>query len=1138
MDGLSIDAGTAPCPGETDMQRHLGKILQSPTFERSHRMQRFLRYLCEETFAGRGTLLKEYGIALAVFDKPEDFDPGTSATVRVEAGRLRRLLKNYHIDHGHSDAILLRIPKGGYVPLFEWRTTQAMAPGTTDAEPGEAAESDLLPGMELSWLTVLCCSFGSAGASKLTAAFLNEYDRFRTYFSSVVQRMGGTIENSSTARLTVYFGWPGALEDAPGRAMTAAMEMIAHIRIEHHENCDVRIGITTGKVLSRPCLEHPLILGDAPIIASKMLEQTPANAILVSEETRILSRTAFDTIPAGAIGTEDGQQIPLWLLLAARSTTRFLARHDASPADLIGRRAELDLLCSRWAIAAAGEAQSVLVEGEAGIGKSRLSESMMEQLRPKGVRIRVQCSAHHSNSALYPFIQFFRRHVVGKDSTSAEVGPLLKRFGLDNSINRALLQSLLVPADIPEDRNEPFPSASEKKEKTLQLLIGILSALCQRRPVILLIEDIHWADPTTLELIGYAASACQDLRLYLVMTGRPGCAARLGPVQDIAVLRLARLARHDCSRLIDGIVGDSALPDCARDAIIDKADGVPLYLEELTKLVLAQNLRDGNAVAVPDSLNDLLASQLDCLGFARRVAQVAAVIGRDVPGEMLKTLTGSDQDRLSVAIEQLLAAGILTRSRSSGEGRYSFRHALLRDAAYASMLVTDRKDLHYKAADILVDGFPEIAADHPEIIAGHMRDAGRLEEAVPFWLDAGRKAAQRYALVEASTDFRAALEALSSMAIGRERSERELDTLLELGTTVRDAQGYYAAGLKEIYERARILADEVGRPNALAASLHGLWTVAAGQGQWQRADHLAREFDTFIHSLGQNAKLEAEGYRLLGATAAFRGHFIDARAHFQRVTAVYDPSTHGRSFGYDPGVASIAYLSWVHWHTGDAEEGRRQADRALVMAEALGHPATLSLVLVWLLFHAVCERDYTQINIYNDRLQALCSEQICRFWQPFGRACVAWASFHSTRDASYLDRLLEHTKAFSELYLTSCLHLLAADICNELGHCEEGLQHAGLAETFMVEHDERIWEAEYWRLSGQLHGRRRPGSDQGRLCLEQALATARRQQAVMLERRAADALKSLPGANRASVNSERDGSGFRQGDKLQATTPG
>ncbi|MFK4794182.1 ATP-binding protein [Sphingobium sp. ZW T5_29] len=1132
-DGSSMNTRIAPPLGEADMRAHLEKILQSPVFERSPRMQRFLRYLCEETFAGRGALLKEYSVALFVFDKPEDFDPGSSATVRVEAGRLRRLLRNYQVDHGHSDTVLLSIPKGGYVPAFEWRSTQPAVSLPDDTAPAKTAEQDLLPGVEVSWLTVLSCSFWSGRASNLTAAFLAEYDRFRTDFSSIMERLGGTIENSAAARLTVYFGWPGALEDAPGRAMTAALEMMAHVRSEHRENCNVRIGIATGKVLSRPCLEQPLILGETPIVASKMLDQTPVNAILISEETRSLARTAFETIPAGAISTDEGQQIPLWRLLAARSTTRFLARHDASPANLIGRGAELELLCSRWHTAAAGEGQSILVEGDAGIGKSRLSEAMIERLRPKGVRIRLQCSAHHSNSALYPLIQFLRRHVVGKHPASAAIGRFLTQFGLNMSDNQILLQTLLAPADLQEDMERSFPSASEKKEKTLQLLIEILSVLCDRRPVILLIEDIHWADPTTLELIGYAASACQDLRLYLVMTGRPGCASRLGPVQGIAVLRLARLARQDCSRMIDSIVGDAALPGPAREAIIDKADGVPLYLEELTKLLLAQDLRDAGPAAVPDSLNDLLASQLDCMGFARRVAQVAAVIGRDFPGEILKVLTGDDRHRLAAAIDQLLAAGILTRSRSNGEGRYSFRHALLRDAAYASMLNTDRKDLHYRTADILVDCFPDIAADHPEIIAGHMREAGRLKEAVPFWLDAGRKAARRYSLVEASRDFRAALDALASVPASIERSERELDTLLELGTTIRDAEGYYAAGLKEIYERARLLAEEVNRPNALAASLHGLWTVAAGRGQWKHADLLAGEFDQFIHRLGKDARLEAEGYRLLGAGAAFRGDFTAAQLHFQCVAAVYDPARHGRSFGYDPGAASIAYLSWVHWHLGNAEEGRREADRALEAAKALGHPATLSLVLVWLLFHAVCERDHERIHSYNDRLQALCSEQICRFWQPFGRACVAWASFHSTRDPSHLDQLLEHTKAFSELYLASCLHLLATDICYELGRFEEGLHHARLAATFMAEHDERIWEAEYWRLLGLLHARRSPDSSEGRHCLEQALATARRQQAVMLERRAQDALEDLPAATDSPGRTD-----LTRHEKRQAAMPG
>ena len=1107
MSRSSIDAPSVPSPGEQEMRAHLNHVLMSPVFERCPRMRRFLRYLCEEMFAGRGSLLKEYNIGLAVFDKPQDFDPATSATVRVEAGRLRRLLASYQINHGQADTISIVIPKGGYVPSFERKAEQGAAlADREDDSVVNAVTANALSHMEFSRVTALSCSFRLKGISQLTAEFLEEFSRFRAYFSSTVAQLGGVVESSATVRLTVYFGWPASLEDTSGRAMTAATQIMAYARNEYGDNCDIRIGIDTGQVLSRPCLDQPLILGEVPAISMQMIGHAQSNTIVVSEETRRHARTIFEAIPAGAILAENGQQIPLWCLLSPRFTTSFLAKKDAASADIIGRGAELDLLCNRWLLASTGEGQSVLVEGEAGIGKSCLSEALIKGLRPKGYQIRLQCSAHHNNSALYPVIQFLRQWLGGADPSNATLNRFLDKVGLAEPVNRAVLQMLLAQADLEEDAAPAFSSASEKKEKMLQLLIAILSALCQRKPVVLLVEDLHWADPTTLELIGYAASACQDLRLYLIMTGRSGCSALLGPGQAATVLRLNRLSHQDCSRMIDGIAGDAALPALARDAIIGKADGVPLYLEELTKLMLA----GGDLSTVPDGLNDLLASQLGCMGFARRVAQVVSIIGRDFPAEMLKALFSDEESRAADAVEQLLAAGILTRSRPNGKGRYAFRHALLRDAVYTSMMDADRKDLHSRAADILIDCFPEIAADHPEVIAGHMRQAGRLEEAVSFWLDGGRRAAQRYALAEAGANYRAAIDALGLIAPSRRRSERELDALLELGTTIREAEGYYAPGLKEVYERARMLAEEVGQPEALAASLHGIWTVAAGQGKWRHADLLALEFNQFIHSLEPNARLEAEGGRLLGAGAAFRGDFAEARTHFERVIAIYDPARHGRSFGYDPGVASAAYLSWVHWHSGNSEQGRREAEHALAMAEALGHPPTLSLVLVWLLFHAVCERDYGRIKSYNDRLQELCSQQLCRFWQPFGRACLSWASFHLTRDPAHLDELLAHTRAFSERYLTSCLHLLAADICDEMGYYEKGLHHTGLAATFMAEHDERIWEAEYWRLTGQLHARWGQNISKAQHCLEQALAIARQQKAVMLEQRAFADLRALP----------------------------
>lgn len=1103
-------------PSPEEMQYHLALVLQSPTFERSPRMQRFLRYLCEEMFSGRGLLLKEYSIAVSVFDKPDDFDPGTSATVRVEAGRLRRLLAQYQAEHGHLNSIVLSVPKGGYIPVFE-RWTNAPAPQATEIIPAGNIEPEVLSGGQLCWLTVLSCSFESVpGAAQIEADFFTRYEAFRTHFTSVVHQHGGTIDSSASARLTVYFGWPDALEDASGRAMTSALEILAYVRSIYKGDYGVRIGIATSRVLSTISMEQPLIIGCAPTLASKMLGQAPINGILVAEESRRLSKTAFETIPAGSIETERGEHTPLWRLLNAKPTTRFLASQIIMPCSLIGRREELDLLLSRWPLAVAGEGQGLILEGEAGIGKSRLSEAVLKRLKPRGVEVRIQCSPHHTNSALYPVVQLLRS-LLRIESPCRDADDRIRRFleklDLDQPVNSAVLHAFLSQDEV----EKVVLSASEQKEKLLQLLVQMLAALCGRRPVILLIEDIHWADPTMAELIGHITSVCADLNLYLIMTGRLGCLPHLTSPTAITVLRLARLPQRDCNKMIDGILGDTSLSGAARAAIIAKADGVPLYLEELTKLVLARDIQGSFPAIVPDSLNDLLASQLSCLGFARGIAQVATVIGRDFSSDILKAVTGYDRVRVDAALDQLLAAGILTRTRSHSGGRYSFRHALLRDAAYASILEIDRKELHYRVGTVLVDCFSDIAADNPEIIAGHMQDAGRPEEAIPFWLDAGRQARRRYALAEASTNFSNALDALSSVFPGRERDERELEILLELGTTMRDAEGYYAAGLKSIYERARSLSMELDRPKGTAASIYGLWTAAAGSGQWGAADQLAREFNRFICSLDYNDQLVAEGGRLLGAGAAFRGDFMNAKICFQRVADVYDPMLHGPSFGYDPGVASFAYLSWVNWHLGLTQEGRIAADRAISMAERLGHPATLSLVLTWLIFHAVCERDYGRIHLYNERLQTLCSEHVCRFWQPFGNACVEWALFQTDGQSSHFHRLLEYTKDFSELYLTSCLHILAIDICDRLGLFEEGLRHAGLAKAFITEHDERIWEGEYYRLLGQLHARWDTDETKGRHYLERARTVARQQQAVMLERRAISALECASEAKRKLV---------------------
>jgi hypothetical protein len=553
----------------------------------------------------------------------------------------------------------------------------------------------------------------------------------------------------------------------------------------------------------------------------------------------------------------------------------------------------------------------------------------------------------------------------------------------------------------------------------------------------------------------------------------------------------------------------ATLSAASRSAILDKAEGIPLFLEELTKLLLAGDENRSREPPIPESLSDLLASQLDRLGATRSVAQMAAVIGRQFTRGMLSVAAGYPEEDVDTALDQLIAAGVLVRDGPEGSNAFSFRHALLRDAAYWSILDHSRRELHYRVGSVLADSFAELAMEHPEIVARHMMDAARHDEAIPFWVDAGRKAAGRYALAEAIADFRLTLDALAALPGNRENRERELEVLIELGLVTRNARGYGDQELASIYERARSLAAQLGKPEHLANAVYGLWTHAAGRGQWKKAVTLATEFENLTRQM-EDSQLEVEAFRLLGASAALMGEFSIARRHFERVLWAYDIRRHGPRFGFDPGAVSAAYLAWTVWHLGQREEAKAYAARALSIAEAKNHAPTLAVVLSWLIFYEVCEKNVDAILDYNNRLQAVCAERDCRYWQPFGTACAEWAAFQRDGEARHLERLLDSTKLFRELYFTSCLLLLGAELCSSLHRPEHGLEIASLAAQFIEEHDERVWEAECSRRRGELLLRTRPPDLQGaRQWFLRAIKTAHRQEAYPLEQRAAMNLKEL-----------------------------
>jgi class 3 adenylate cyclase len=1091
------------------IRSHVTRVLDTPAFRRAPRMQRFLTFLVDELLAGRAEQLKEYTIAIGVFDKPVDFDPGTSAVIRVEAGRLRRMLDHYRSTAGADEDLELDIPKGSYVPEIRLRA-QAPAPQLELAQ----REHMWLGSDERRLVTVLACAFcdeRTPTGYSVSSDLLQWFDRFHRLSLDISARHSGTPGGAASDRILIYFGWPEALEDAAGRALTAALELIEAARENLGGGIGVRIGVATSEVVIRAeCASMegaPSVIGPAPLIAAALLSHGPINGVLASETTRRLVGDAFDFVPAGSIEGHERDPALMWRLIGQRAlTTRFRAHRGSEDSAIIGRRDEIALLCGKWALSAEGEGQVVGVIGEAGIGKSMLAETATAGLEP-GAVLRMQCSPHHSNSALYPFVELLRQVVPADDEDpegTASLEHFLADYGIVGAQEQALLGALLARSESAEIQTLP---ASRHKDLTLRLLVRWLCAHAGRKPTLLLIEDLHWSDPTTLELLQDIARSTAGLPLMLLVTSRQDIGTEFARQTNFTSLRLSRLPKNECNVLISRIASATALSPAAREAILGRAEGIPLFIEELTRLYLGIDGLRSDA-SVPASLSDLLSSQLGRLGSARAVAQMASVIGRQFDRPTVELATARPGDEVEAALDRLLAAGIIVRTGGSGE-LYQFRHALLRDAAYESIIEQRRRELHGRVAAILIEGFPDIAANHPEVVAGHLADAGEHGEAFPFWVDAGVKAAGRYALAEAGHAYRRALDAIQKLPPSPANSERELDVLISLAQVVRSARGYGDEELLPLYERARSIAGELGDQRQLANAVYGLWTYAAGRGKWPDAVNIAKEFAA-LTSAFKDSQFEVEAQRLLGASAAFRGEYQLALAHFGRAMDVYDPAAHGPDYGFDPGAASAAYLTWILWHVDERTAAREMGSKALAIAESKGHAPTLAMVLSWLMFHAVCERDTETILAYNRRLQVVCAERECRYWQPFGAACAEWASFEVDGNARHLEPLLRFTSEFRERYFTSCLYLLAADICLRTDRPDQGIELTDKARLFIDRHSEHVWQAEALRLAAEFQVRLSPAkTDEARRLLKDAVETARSQGAVALERRAAERLAEL-----------------------------
>jgi class 3 adenylate cyclase/tetratricopeptide (TPR) repeat protein len=785
--------------------------------------------------------------------------------------------------------------------------------------------------------------------------------------SETVQRFGGFVAKYMGDGVLVYFGYPQAHEDDPERAVRAGLDLVAAVGgLKTHAPLQTRVGIATGLVVVGDLIgsgasQEQAVVGETPNLAARLQGIAEPNAVVIAESTRKLLGNLFEFDDLGAQDLKGiAGPVRAWVALRPSSAeSRFEAMHATGLTALVGREEELELLLRRWSRAKSGEGQVVLLSGEAGIGKSRLTAALLERLATEPhARLRYFCSPQHTGSAFYPIISQMERaaRFAHDDSPRTKLDKLdaVLAQSLTPRQDAALIAEML---SLPNDGRYPtLEMASEqRRQKTLEALTVQLEALSRQKPVLMIFEDTHWADPTSLEAFGRVVERIRNLGVLLIVTHRPEFEPPWIGRPHVTALFLNRLGEGQTANIIDSLTGNKLLSPSVRQDIIERTDGIPLFVEEMTKAVLEAET-EGNArhtaaaipspaLAVPASLHASLMARLDRLGPGREVAQIGAAIGREFSHALLGEVAGQSEVELASALDRLIAGGLLFRQGMPPHATYLFKHALVQDSAYGTLLRGVRRELHGRIADTLVSIFPDQAAVAPELIAKHLEGAERPIEAIERWQEAGDRAMRRSTTIEALAHFGRALALVISSPETRSRNERELSILLRLGLASQVANGPASPQTAEYYRRAVVLSRALAESRQEFMAAWGLWLHFNVQGQSKKALQHADRLLDLARSL-HDADLELEGHHahipvfwMLGNLKALRGATLE-------VMHRYDPSKHSESahtyVGHDSLVCARSFHSIALWALGFPAQAYEAARRAIDDARHINHQFTLA----------------------------------------------------------------------------------------------------------------------------------------------------------------------------------------------------
>jgi len=964
---------------------------------------------------------------------------------------------------------------------------------------------------------------------------LTAYHRRAT---EIVEAAGGVVAQYQGDGILAYFGYPVASEDDAERAIRAGLNLVKEFQSSSAlEKLRLRVGIATGmavvgELAAAAMADHPPIVGGTPNLAARLQSLAEPNTIIIAPSTKRLAGGLFEYADLGPRDLKGfSQPIRAWQVLGESvAASRFEALRSAH-ISLIGREEEFELLLRRWARAKRGEGRVVLITGEAGIGKSRLTLALQERLAAEAhTRLIYHGSPYHQDSAFYPVIsQLIRAAGIEREDSADQKLAKLETVLAPTAENLEEAVSLLAPLlSIPlGSRYAPLDlTPQRRKDRTFRELLGQLEVLAARQPVLLVLEDAHWFDPTSLEIFSLTIERITDLPVLLVITARPEFAPPWPSHTHVSTVTLNRLGRHEAEALAFNIAKGKALPPEVLNHILAHTDGVPLFVEELTKTVLESGLLDDagdryvlrgplSSLAIPSTLHASLLARLDRLAAVKDVAQTASAIGREFSYSLIAAVAGLQEQELRAALAQLIAAELIFQRGLPPEAKYLFKHALVQDAVYASLVRSRRQQIHAQIARALEEQFPDVVASEPEMLAHHFTAAGLTERGVLYWNKAGQHASDRSAFVEATRHFNTGIELLKTLPDTPARTRQELALHIGLGAALIVTKGHATVEVEQAYLKAHALCLQIDGTPELAPVLLGLWRCYIARSQLHKSRELGETL-LRLSRLNDDPAQAVVAHYALGNSSLLLAELPEARRHFEDGISHYAPGQHRADVfrsAQDPGVACLSYSALCLWLLGFPDQAHARGQRALALAHELEHPFSVAYALCCCAFVAQFRRNVQDVREQAEAALALATEQGFTAWAALATSFRGWAFAMEGNGEKGLVELQQGIAALraqqAGIWLPFRCTMLA-EVFDLLGNTKEGLQSLAEAQTLMTQTAERWWEAEIYRLHGALLSRSSTAPPaEVETCFRRALDVARRQGARSLELRAAISLASL-----------------------------